>query len=765
MATSTDIRQMRSRDTLDRITGVADSKLDLIVRDLNSEITPPLPFSVTGANRVVTIGNITRTNPTTGLNRTIPPISNLLPSFTSATVTMSATGAGTATPSVGSAINLGMTASQFLKIAVNIDATGSITLTSGTAGASLAAATTPASISGLFAVGFFVVRTDGSNNVANVLTTDLYQYVGGGGSGGSGTGNPTLESIKNEFVDSPYELVTPNIIATDGQSKIATLSGATYDLITNTIKFSANSQSATSTQQLDTAEFLSRALDVGAVDLSVFWNLGTSLQTFAVPDAATSYSSLSASTLSGSAVVTVTTTVPHHLVTGSRITVTTSTAIGGISAAGGNLSVSNVAVTVLNEFQFTFTAGASASSSATGILDTVTVLGFLYEVSRDGTSNWFTVPMTRVGTTNVFRGPLIFDTTTTTESTNQTVKSQAAQTSTSVITDVAGGVASIGQGFTLTNTARIKKVVLNLSKGTGTPVGNIFISMIKDVGGFPSTNAADVLTQSSAILISGIGLTTSPANYTFDIPQITLASGIVYHVVMSTDTTYKAGYTSNNNNVIKSGYNNSGATSPFLEIFNSTVWSTPGSFNLTYQLLGRALDLRVRISSPSTGTLTYPIGLDGWGIFYNLQDVGIVGASRKTQRFGFNSVTDNLSTFTISAFNPDPDLLQCYYVEAGQVFKVPAFTLNGNVVTFATNTFNNGGVSAPVTLIFDQNNGGAFDNADSNVRVLAANHLGSTSGADDKSAAGRGILLRNAAGTLVELALDANNNIIILSTP
>lgn len=925
MATRPDIRQSISRDFLDQVLatdpGATGKQVDAVLRSFNNEVTPPLRMKqTTVANRVLNIGAITVTNPDTSRVRTVVPIHGLLPTFTSGTVTLDATGAGNATPSVGSLIALAMTASQFMKIGVSLNSSGQLVLSKGTAAGSLAAAGAPAALSDNHAVGYFVARTDGSNNVQNVLDSDIYQYpvsraanvdsalpmvgsaananlnstlitidadlaklfedrnvmltdggiitytgtqtqftqalklhinsqiaggaptvidlgattrnfsadgrmlyavidrIGGtatvtadsatlpsvvaanievfliakrkdspdgvsrvyfrngsaldigqsarlGSSGsGSGSGNPILESLKNELVDSPYEMFTPNIITTDTNTKIATVTGAAYDLVNKVVNFSANSQNMVSTQNLDTAEFLSRNLDVGSVDLSVFWNKGTTLQAFAVPDAATTYSSLSVSTLSGSAVVTVNAGVAHHLTALSRITITTATAIGGISS--GNLSQSNVLVTVLSETTFSYTAGGSASSSTTGTLDTLAVLGFTYEVSRDGTNNWFTVPMVRVGTTEVFRGPLQFDRTSTTESTNQTFKSQAAQTSSTVVTDVAGGVVAIGQGFTLTNTARVKKVTLNLAKGSGTPVGNIFISFIKDVSGFPSTNPADVVSQSSAILISGIGLTTSQANYTFDVPSTMLVSGTVYHVVMTTDATFKAGYTSSVNNSIKIGYNNSGASSPFLDLFNgSSVWTTPGSFNLTYALLGRELDLRVRISSPTTGTFTYPTGLDGYGLFYSLQDVGIVGSVKKTARRGFNSVTDNTSTFTLSEFTPDPDLLEVFYVEVGQVFKSPAFTVYGNQIVFPTNTFNNGGVSAAVTLIFDQNNGGAFDNSDSNRRVIAANHLGSTNAADDASAAGRGIILRSGAGTLIEQAIDTDGLPIYLSVP
>lgn len=667
MTTKFDARQTISRDTLTRITGAANSQADDIFRALDSEITPPLALTATGANRVVTIGNITVTNPDTSLNRTIPPISNLIPSFTTATVTLSATGAGTATATGGSTVNLGMTASQFLRIGISLTATGVITLTSGTAAASLAAATIPPTVSGLFAIGHVVVRTDGSNNVANVLKGDLYQYVGGGGGSGTGNGNTILETLKNEFVDSPYQLLTPNVIITDGSTKFASITGATYDLVSNTIKFTANAQVATSIQMLDATEFLPVALDVGSIDLSVFWSRGSALTTLNIPPA------------------------------------------------------------------------------------------FTYEVSRDGGTNWFTVAMTQIGSTDTFRGPLRFDTTTTTESVKQTILTQTTQDANRVLN--ATTQQRVGQAFTLTTTTKIQEVAIQIAKA-GSPSGTLTVSIVANNAGVPSLVASDVLSASNPIAISSIAA--GPALVTVTMPAITLAAG-TYHVLLSTDAAYKSSFVSTTTE-LRLRERQTGGSAPFTTVYNGTTYSTGSpSGNLTYTINGRALDLRVRITS--AGSPTYPAGLDGFGIFYNLQDVGIVGAVRKTQRFAFNSVIDNSNSFTISSFSPDPDLLTCWYIEAGQGFKVPAFSLSGNVVTFPVNSFNNGGISSTVTLVFEQNSGGAYDNSDVNARLLATNHLGSTSGTDDKSSAGRGIILRNAAGTLVEVSVNALNQLIITSVP
>ena len=197
MATKLDARQVISRDVLDQIAATG-AELDNILRSINSNDTAPLSLSVAGTNRIVNIGSIFVTNPETNKNKTIPTISNVLPAFTSGTVTAPATGSGTITVSAGTSLVIAMTSSQFLKIGINIDNLGNISLTAGTAGASLAAATAPAAVANTFSPGYVVLRTDGSNNMANILSSDLYQYVGGGG-GGSGSSSSTEIVQANTF--------------------------------------------------------------------------------------------------------------------------------------------------------------------------------------------------------------------------------------------------------------------------------------------------------------------------------------------------------------------------------------------------------------------------------------------------------------------------------------------------------------------------------------------------------------------------------------
>jgi hypothetical protein len=232
MSTKFDARQVVSRDLLDQIANATETELDNILRSLNSNDTPPLKFSVTGNNRILSIGSIFVTNPETSKNRTIPTITNLIPNFTSGTVTAPSIGVGSITVSAGSPLAISMSASKFLKVGINVDVTSNIILTAGVAASSLAAATAPAAVAGTFSPGYIVLRTDASNNIQNILNSDLYQYVGGGG-GGSGSANSVSVTQAHTFNigdwlylnGSTYALAKADLVST--ASVVGVVSGIT----------------------------------------------------------------------------------------------------------------------------------------------------------------------------------------------------------------------------------------------------------------------------------------------------------------------------------------------------------------------------------------------------------------------------------------------------------------------------------------------------------------------------------------------------------
>lgn len=371
-----------------------------------------------------------------------------------------------------------------------------------------------------------------------------------------------------------------------------------------------------------------------------------------------------------------------------------------------------------------------------------------YAVSRDGGSNWKNVTMSRIGVaTETYTGEYSW----TSEDAAVSVATAGGTGATTALNlTTAARIAGPAQLASATLYAAGTQVKFTLAK-TGSPTGNLYASLVRLSGGLVSTDPADVLASSGPLDITT--LTGSATEKTFSMGPGILAPGTSYAVVLRADYgTYSAGV----NEVVVTRAS-SGTTG---QLYNASTgtWSTGVISVPQISIFGRSLDLRVRITS-SAGSKS----LDGVAVYYDPNySVPATGVKKlDTKRF---LSTDNLSSFTIN-FLPDPDLMTVYYVEGGQAFRFGAFSLDGYTVRFPTNSFNNGGVLSNVTLVFEQTLGGSFDNSDANAALLAANRLGSTDATIDKSIAGRGIILRNAAGTLRELALDANDNIIISTVP
>lgn len=359
-----------------------------------------------------------------------------------------------------------------------------------------------------------------------------------------------------------------------------------------------------------------------------------------------------------------------------------------------------------------------------------------YAVSRNGGNEWQTITMSRVDSTELYRGIHEF----TTEASNQTILTQATKNTTDELDTT--NAQQIGQLFTLANDTELREVVLSFAKN-GTPDGNIFVSIYDNNAGDPGTQ----LVETNAITIASL----TTGDNTIDIPNVVLSAG-TYHIVVKTDAAYKATFVTTTKSLVLDG--NSGGTDG--ETYNGTAWAA-AAYDLAYIVKGIELDLRVRITSSAAANL------DGYGIFYDKGVANIVTGVKNREVFNFQAVADNDNSFTLTKFVPEPDLLDVYYIQAGQVYKYPAFVVNGQVIEFPVNQFNNGGVEADVTLVFDQTRGGAFDNSDLNALLLAGNFLGSTDASIDRSANGRGIFLRRPDGTLREIAIDDSDNIVVYS--
>lgn len=808
MTSKFDARQTISHDLLDQLAPAVDTELDNLLRGINKEVTPPLRLSASAVpNLTLNVGSIFVTNPETGRNRTIPVISNTLPNFTGGTVVFPAASGGTITVTPGTNATLTISNDMFLKVGINLDATGNMSLTFGVEAATIAAATAPPSISNTFAVGYVVIRTVGPV-VQNVLNSDVYQNNGGGGGGsGSGDANSFLETLKNLLNDSWYEAATANIFSIDEEDKVDPASTGIFSLVTQTFVMDT-AQTMVSTQNLD-PEFLLSEKDVERVQLAVQWKLaaidtaaayaasrdgGLNWQALTMERVDTSDTYIGEMLFSGEtdpysdSVVTTTSNTDLTNAAGLRealavqITLAQETYVSGLSmfisrlgTIAGNYRLalySNSAglpsvFQYLQGWQTASTVPTSATQVTWAINQTLQAGTYHIVIETDADyktsysvgvnalrahgpagSNieyldggvWFesgpiSTAYAVVGTIEDFTAVL----------TNALANNDAQKTLNQTTQQ------RIGQQFTLASASLLKRVRLELNK-LGAPTGSYFVSLVKDSAGTPSTNSADILCESNAYDIGTLSVGNNTVD--IDIPEVALAAGTYHIVVRATYTAFSAGV-----NELRVREDQSAPSAPFSDVYNGTAWSTGApNGSIGYVIYGRPLDLRVRITASANDRELLGLGL----LYDEVPGTLATGVVNLERWDGTGALNQN--EFTLTQFIPNPDLLVVYYVQGGQAYRHPAFSIDGQKLVFPVNSFDGGGDSAaPITLWFDQTRGGAFDNSDRNAALLAGNHLGSTDSSTDRSSPGRGIFLRSPDGTLFEVAVDDSGNVVTYS--
>lgn len=323
------------------------------------------------------------------------------------------------------------------------------------------------------------------------------------------------------------------------------------------------------------------------------------------------------------------------------------------------------------------------------------LLGFIdpsatYEVSRDGGTNWQSVTMSRVGTaSNAWRGYKLF----TDESVQQNLQTVAATGAGDTLNATTNQ--ELSSQLVLSTTSVVRSLDLLLNRASSASVGNLYVQIVKNNAGVPSTAIADIVAESSAVNIST--LSTGDITVTVDMPDTVLTAG-TYHVVLRTDAAYKAGTM---NLSWRSGAGTNGAT------YNGTSWTGSASTKAA-TIKGRAHDLRVRITSATGNTF-----LEGIGVYFPSDD-GMVrpNGTKYVQRFYFTG-DENRTQFTLD-WTPDPDLLDIIDPYRGQSYAIEygVASLSGNTVTFAADTFDFPGED--IVLIFRQVKGVAIDNSDAN---------------------------------------------------
>lgn len=174
--------QIISRVTLTEIANnTTGTALDKLLLAIDKETSDPFRMILT-ASRVVTVQNSTLVNPETSRNRMAFPIASANAgyyNFTSATVTIPTSNNNPVvlSPSGGTAVTINITASNFIRVGVAIDASGVLQTAVGTQASSAAAATLPSYTSGQYPIGHILVQ-----NVAGTLqvltNASIFQYTG-----------------------------------------------------------------------------------------------------------------------------------------------------------------------------------------------------------------------------------------------------------------------------------------------------------------------------------------------------------------------------------------------------------------------------------------------------------------------------------------------------------------------------------------------------------------------------------------------------------
>lgn len=371
------------------------------------------------------------------------------------------------------------------------------------------------------------------------------------------------------------------------------------------------------------------------------------------------------------------------------------------------------------------------------------------EASRDGGTNYQVIPMS-TNASGLRTGELQFGA----ESVLTLIGEHAVSNADSVLAFNNTTRLERAQEFVThaTKTTVLTKLTSYFNK-VGSPVGTFQARIVKDNGsGLPSNSPADVMWISSAKAISGLAI--GDNTVVFDTGVLVLAPNTKYHIVYFTDTAYKTSWVTGTTELSLRADGSSPAF-PVVRSWTGSAWvsSTMAS---VYKMEGRYLDLRIRITSATNGS-----GIIGYGVLYGYAEIPAAKLTRDIEIHHFSGDL-NKSVFTLTEIVPHPEFLEACLIQTGQVWKYPAFEIQGQNVVFPDLSFKVAG--QVLTIRFDQTKGGSYDNSDRNLSLLTENHLGSQSPSLDKSVPGRGIFLRRPDGTLREICLADDDSFVIYST-
>lgn len=365
-----------------------------------------------------------------------------------------------------------------------------------------------------------------------------------------------------------------------------------------------------------------------------------------------------------------------------------------------------------------------------------------YEVSRDGGNEYQAITTDRIGNSDTFWGRHVFSE----ESTFPTLIENLIHDTDIELTDT---ILARGQEIVVSDSMTIKRLTLGVSV-IGTVQGAVTLQLVRDNAGFPSTDASDIMFESVAQDISGLAAGDHDITVSCTVP----VNAGSYHIVIKSDLEYRDNFLTTVN-ALRVRTDSAGAAPTSSELTGGWTGSVG---KLDHKIEGRIHELKIRITS---GTLD--VDLNGFAVFYDKDDSFSLISDGYDRQLEVVSGDDNVSSFAITEFTPDPILMQVYEIETGQVYRKGAWTLNGTTVEFPANTFDKPGET--ITLEFLQVFKGSMQFDSRNRAILAENNLGSQDPSLDLSNPGRGIILQRPDGTLREITINDDDNIEIKTVP
>lgn len=302
----------------------------------------------------------------------------------------------------------------------------------------------------------------------------------------------------------------------------------------------------------------------------------------------------------------------------------------------------------------------------------------------------------------------------------------------------------LAQSFVTTNPIEVfQRLKVYLAK-TGTPTGNIQLTIAEDDSGSPGT----IVSRSN---IQDIEELSASQEVIFDMDEVPKKPG-TYHIVLESDAEYKSSFSAGVDEIAVR-IDDSGTLTD-AQSYNGTVWAPITDTAFLYVVEGRTLSLKLRVEATAAMQMT------AIGVHYDKLAGEIISGEYVRQDFFFEGSAPP-AEFEITNFEPISKFLVMVDPDTGQYFRVGgrgnAIQLIGNKVVF------------PDDFVFDDRPYHLFVEHVAQVngivepdllRTVADNYLASTIPEADFGVAGRGMKTRQKlTGDVVEWTVDENGDI------